>query len=286
MEIFLCAQSFDPILQISIDQEKGGISVRKYKNILLSRESRVAILTLNRPQKHNTFDLETWQELEAAAMELGECEDLGAVVVNANGPVFSGGIDLNQLQQTNLEFALKKVPWLQSVYNKWDDLPVPVIAAVQGPCYGAGVEFILACDIRIAAKSARFALPEVKLGLSPDMGGTTRLTRLVGPGQAKRFAIGCEEFDAEEARFMGIVEVVVDDQQLMDYTMKLAKRMAGNAPIAVKMAKKAINVAADSSLMAGLQFEQAQSVLCCGTEDLQEGIRSFFEKRKPVFKGR
>lgn len=165
-------------------------------------------------------------------------------------------------------------------------MPIPVIASVHGLCYGSAMELILGCDIRIASRDARFSIPEVRFGLSPDMGGTVRLTRLVGVGQAKRLIIGCDEITAEEAFQIGLIEILVDREELEEKTMKMARRIANLPPVAVRFAKKGINVADESSVAAGLLFEQAQSTFCCGTEDQNEGIDAFFEKRKPVFKGR
>ena len=258
----------------------------EYKTLLLSKADRVAILTINRPEKLNTITVEMWQELEQAAKEIEAMDDLGAVVINASGDHFTAGIDLGVLNEFNSEFVMKNLSWAQSVYSKWEELSVPVIAAMQGVCYGSGIELALACDIRIAAKDARISIPEVRFGLSPDMGGTTRLPRLVGPGQAKRLIIGCEEIDAEEAKNIGLVEIVVERDQLMERAMNLARNIADQPPVAVRMAKKGINLATESSLMAGLYFEQAQSIYCCGTQDQKEAIQAFFEKRKPVFSGR
>ncbi|MGE5396272.1 MAG: enoyl-CoA hydratase/isomerase family protein [Chitinophagales bacterium] len=257
-----------------------------YQNFILTREENVAILTLNRPDKFNTYGVGVWMELEQAFLELEDIDGLGAVVYNAAGEHFSAGIDLAELNQVNSQFIQKKLAWLQSVYTRIEDFPVPVIAAAQGMCYGSGTELILACDIRIAANNVRIAIPEVRFGLSPDMGGTTRLPRLVGPGQAKRLIIACEEVGAEEACQMGLVDLVVEPDNLLERAKKMARRIAAQPPIAVRMAKKGINLAVESSRMAGLLFEQAQSTFCCGTEDQKEAISSFFEKRRPVFKGK
>ena len=145
---------------------------------------------------------------------------------------------------------------------------------------------ILACDIRVAADNARFRLPEVSLGLAPDMGGTTRLTKLVGIGQAKRLIMANDEINAQEALRIGLVEFVVEGKDLDAKVMELAKRMAGMAPIAMRWAKRGINLASESSTTAGLMFEQAQSICCFMTEDIQEGISAVVSKRKPEFKGR
>lgn len=254
-----------------------------YESLLLNKEESIAILTLNRAHNFNLVNPDVWREIWEAGQEISAMDDLRAVVINAAGEHFSAGIDLASLQEFNSEMVAKNLPWAQSAYSIWEEMRVPVIAAVQGLCYGSAVEWILACDIRIAAKNARISIPEVRFGLSPDMGGTTRLTRLVGIGQAKRLIIGCEEIDAEEAKDIGLVEIVVDNEHLMERAMKLAKRIANLPPIAVRMAKKGINLASESSLMAGLYFEQAQSTYCCGTEDQKEAIKAFFEKRKPVF---
>jgi enoyl-CoA hydratase len=261
--------------------------MNEYKHLLIRKEGRVAILTLNRAEKMNTFNREVWKEIVKATDEIEEMDDLGAVIITGNGKHFSAGLDVNQLKDgANSETIRKNLPWEQAMYNKLEDFPVPVIAAIQGVCYGSATELVLACDIRIAAKDLRIAIPEVRFGLSPDMGGTTRLPRLVGAGQAKRLILGCEEIDAAEAKSIGLVEIVVEADELMEHAMKLATRIAAMPPMAVWMAKKGINLAAESGRMAGQLFEQAQSVFCCGTEDKQEATKAWLEKRKPEFKGK
>jgi enoyl-CoA hydratase len=258
----------------------------EFKHLLIEREDRVAIVTLNRAEHFNTLNHEVWQEIHDAAKAVEELGDIRAVVIKAAGDNFSAGLDVKVLGQGNSQDVLMNANWLQSIYTVWEDFPVPVIAAIQGVCYGGATEFILACDIRVAASNARIAIPEVRFGLAPDMGGTTRLPKLVGAGQAKRLIIGCEELDAQEAKEIGLVEIVVEPEKLMERTMKLAHKIAGMPPVAVRMAKKGINLAVESSRMAGLLFEGAQSVYCCGTEDMKEAVNAFFEKRKPEFKGR
>lgn len=258
----------------------------EYKHLLVRKEGHIAIMTINRAESFNTLGPEAWAEIDAAAVEIEAMEDVRAVVINAAGQHFSAGIDLKQLETFNSEIVMKSVAHSQAAYSKWEDLPVPVIAAIQGICFGSATELILACDIRIAAQNARIAIPEVRFGLAPDMGGTTRLTKLVGSGQAKRMIIACDEVDADEAKSIGLVEKVVETDRLMEEAMKMAERIASQPPVAVWMAKKGINLAAESSRMAGLLFEQAQTVYCCGTEDQKEAVAAFFEKRKPVFHGK
>lgn len=253
--------------------------------LLFRKEDSIGIITLSHPETLNAVNWELLEELEEVQKLIEQESSIRAVVINANGEHFSAGIDLKMLRQVNSQFILDKLQWLQNVYSRWQEWPIPVIAAIHGLCYGSAVELILGCDIRIAAEDTRLSIPEVRFALSPDMGGTTRLTKLVGTGQAKRLIMGCEEIDAAEASRIGLVEIVVPRDQLMERTLKLAKKMASLPPAAMRFAKKGINLAAESSVAAGLLFEQAQSAFCCDTEDLNEAIDAFFEKRKPEFKG-
>jgi enoyl-CoA hydratase len=257
-----------------------------YQHLLVEKQDRIAVLTINRAEKFNTFGPDVWLEMRAAAQEIEAMDDLGAVVICAKGDHFSAGIDLKDLNTFNSEIVFKTVAWSQAVYTTWEEFPVPVVAAIQGLCYGSAMELILSCDIRVAASNARFSIPEVRFGLAPDMGGTTRMTKLVGSGQAKRMIMCCDEIDAAEAKAIGLVEITAEPDALLATAMKYAKKMASLPPVAIKMAKKGINLAAESSVRAGLLFEQAQTTYCCGTEDQKEAIAAFFEKRKPVFKGR
>jgi enoyl-CoA hydratase len=253
--------------------------------LLLKRENNIATITLNHPE---TLNLVNWQllvEMDEIQNEIEKDESVRAVIINANGDHFSAGIDLKILEKVDSQFVLKNLNWLQRVYGRWQEWNIPVIAAIHGLCYGSAMELILGCDIRIAAEDSRFAIPEVRFALSPDMGGTTRLTKLVGVGQAKRLIMGCEEVNAQEAYDIGLIEIVVKREELMDRSLKLARRMANMPPAAIAFAKKGINLAGESSVTAGLLFEQAQSTFCCGTQDQNESIRAFFEKRKPEFKG-
>ncbi|NLF45951.1 MAG: enoyl-CoA hydratase/isomerase family protein [Syntrophomonadaceae bacterium] len=246
----------------------------------------VAILTLNHPEAMNIVDDKLFAELHELQNKIEADPSIRAVLIKANGPHFSAGIDLKLLNTIDSQFVAENLNFLQRLYGRWQEWHIPVVAAVHGICYGSAVELILGCDIRVAADDLRISIPEVRFGLSPDMGGTVRLTQLVGLGQAKRLILGCEELDAAEAKEIGLVEIVVPRDKLEERAFKLARRMAGMPPMAIRFAKRGINLANESSLAAGLAFEQAQSVFCCGTEDQTEAINSFFEKRKPEFKGK
>ncbi|MDD3852745.1 MAG: enoyl-CoA hydratase/isomerase family protein [Syntrophomonadaceae bacterium] len=258
----------------------------KYEYYDLEVNGPLAYVTLNRPDRMNMMGFGPWKEILSVQDEIEANRDIRVVIIKADGDHFSAGIDLRDLEQADSLSVADNINWLQRVYGRWQEMNPIVIAAVHGLCYGAGFEMICACDIRIAAEDAIFAIPEVRFGLSPDMGGSQRLPRLVGPGQAKRLILACEEIDGREARDIGFVEIVVPRDQLYERAEKLAKKIINNPPWAVRFGKKAINASMDSSLAGGLLLEQIQTIFCCGTEDQNEAIHAFFEKRKPEFKER
>lgn len=246
------------------------------KYLLFEVKNSIGTLTLNRPP-FNILEAGFYQELVEAEAYIETAEGIRCLIVNANGKCFSAGIDLNYLKTISSEYVLKHLPRLQKLYGFFQEQNYPVIAAVQGLCTGSGMELILGADIRVAADNARFSLPEVQLGLSPDMGGTSRLTRLVGVGQAKRIVIGGDEIDAEEAARIGLVEIVVPLEQLNERALKMAEKIAGCPEAAVRFAKKGINLTAEGGLYAGQMFEQAQSTYCCGTENFHNSVTAYME---------
>ena len=244
------------------------------KYFLFNLEKGIGVLTLNRPPL-NIFEAGFYTELAEVENYIEEQEGIRCVVINANGKHFSAGIDLNYLQNVSSQYVLDHLPKLQRIYGFWQEQNYPVIAAVQGMCVGSGLEFILGADIRIASEDALFALHEVQVGLAADMGGTSRLTRLLGVGQAKRLALTGERIGAEEALRIGLVEVVVPLEELNERAMKMAKGIARSPEAAVRFVKKGINATDEGGLRAGQIFEQAQSTYCCGTEDLQKAVAAY-----------
>lgn len=249
----------------------------------LEMEGPIATVTLNRPDRMNTMGFGPWKEIHRLQDEIEANRDIRVVIIKADGPHFSVGIDLKDLAGADAGFVIDNINYLQRTYTRWQEMNAVVIAAVHGLCYGAATEMITACDIRIASEDARFGIQEVNFGLAPDMGGTQRLPRLVGLGQAKRMILACEEIDAREAKEIGLVEIVVPREDLFARAEKLAKKIIEKPPWAVRFGKKAINASQDSSLAGGLLLEQIQSTFCCDTADQKEAIQSFFEKRKPSF---
>ncbi|MGE5381520.1 MAG: enoyl-CoA hydratase/isomerase family protein [Methylocystaceae bacterium] len=243
----------------------------------------LATVTINNPSKFNVMGEGPWREMQAIQDLIEDTADVRVVIIKAAGPHFSAGINLSELLSIDAKFVSKNISWLQRTYNRWQDLNAISIAAVQGFCYGSAFEMCTCFDIRVASEDAKFAIPEVRFGLSPDMGASQRLPRLVGPGQAKRLILACEEIDAKEAKEIGLVEIVVPLEELYPRTEKLAKAIINKPPWAVRFGKKAINISQDCSIGGGLLFEQVQSCFCCNTEDQNEAVNAFFEKRKPVF---
>ncbi|GAA0181442.1 enoyl-CoA hydratase/isomerase family protein [Clostridium sediminicola] len=256
------------------------------KLIKFEKQGKVGVIILDNAKRLNITGDEFFDELEEIQNEISVDNELGALAMVANGKNFSAGIDMKFLNSVSAEFMKKGLTRLQNLYSFWQELAIPIVAGIQGVCYGSGVELILGCDIRIAADNAKLCLPEVKFGLSPDMGGTTRLTKLVGIGQAKRIILSCEEVAAQEALNIGLVEKVVSVDELREYTIGFAKKMASYPSSGMRFAKKGINVAQESSVAASLLFEQAQSIYCCDTQDIKESTAAFIEKRKPNFIGK
>lgn len=257
--------------------------MNEFKFYRLEFNGPIATVTLNRPDRLNTLGAEPWKEVHLVQDAIEANRDVRVVIIKADGPHFSAGIDLNDLLAVDAQFVIDNINWLQRCYTRWQEMNPVVIAAVHGVCYGAAFEMITACDIRVAADNARFSIPEVRFGLSPDMGGSQRLPRLVGLGQAKRLILACEEIDAREAKEIGLVEIVVPLEELYPRVDKLARRIIEKPPWAVRFGKKAINASQDSSLAGGLLLEQIQSTFCCNTQDQNEAVQAFFEKRQPVF---
>ena len=209
---------------------------------------------------------------------------LRAVIIQTKGKHFSAGIHFSSLGILNSQLVMEAVSQPAHLLFLAGNR-IPVIAAVNGLCFGIATELILACDIRIAAEDSEFAIQST-VWLIPGSWRYHPLNQLVGVGQAKRMIMNCEQIKAEEALRIGLVEVVVKPEEVRDYAFKIAKNMCNFPPAGLRFAKLGINLANESSVAAGLFFEQAQATYCCGTEDQKEALQAFIEKRPPVFKNR
>jgi len=259
-----------------------------YQNLIVAREQGVGIITFNRPQALNALSRATVAELDAAIDELATDETVGAIVLTGAGEkAFVAGADIGEFNtipsaHQAAEFARRG----QAVLAKIEALPKPVIMALNGFALGGGCELAMAGDIRIAADTARLGQPEINLGLIPGYGGTQRLPRLVGRGMAKYLVLSGDMIDAAEAHRIGLVDFVVPAAELMEFTLKLARKLARKAPIALNLAKRAVNEGLEGTLAEGLLHEADLFGLVFATEDRVEGVSAFLEKRKPAFRGK
>ena len=257
-----------------------------YETLLLEREGRVAIVTINRPDKRNALNIKTREEGAALLEELRSDESVGVVVLTGAGDkAFVAGADIAEFAGRTA-MTQREVMTGRSLFTAIDTFPKPVIAMINGYCLGGGCELALACDIRIASETASFGQPEINLGIIPGGGGTQRLTRLVGEGKAMEMILTGEIIDAKTAFAIGLVNHVVPADQLRTTTMEVANRIADKSPIALMLAKEAVKIASRSNLDEGLRREVDLFALCFSTEDKNEGVSAFLEKRKPVFRGK
>jgi enoyl-CoA hydratase len=261
-------------------------SQSQYETLLLERRDRVAIITINRPDKRNALNIKTREEGAALLEELSKDDSVGVVVFTGAGDkAFIAGADIAEFAGRTANMQ-REVMHGRSLFTAIDSFPKPVIAMINGYCLGGGCELALACDIRIASENASFGQPEINLGIIPGGGGTQRLTRLVGEGKAMELILTGEIIDAQHAFAIGLVNHVVPLDQLEAKTMEIAGRIADKGPIALRMAKEAVKLASRSNLDEGLKREIDLFALCFATEDKDEGVKAFLEKRKPSFKGR
>ncbi len=259
-----------------------------YQYLLIDKEDNIAILTINRPDKYNALNDEVVAEISAALDDLTANDEVRAIIITGAGDkAFISGADIGMLQALGSSLAaVSNSRRGQATMLKVENLPKPVIAAVNGYALGGGLELAMACDIRIAADTAKLGQPEINLGLSPGYGGTQRLPRLVGKGMAKLLILTGDMIDAQEALRIGLVEKVVPLAELMDEAKALAKKLATKPPLTLAACKEAINLGLELDLERGLSIESFEFGVLSTTEDYEEGTTAFLEKRKPVFKGR
>jgi len=259
----------------------------EYVNLLLEVNDGIAIVTINRPKALNALNAATIYELDKMFDELGANSAVKAVIVTGSGEKsFVAGADITEMQSMS---AIEGRNWgklAQAVFNKIENLPKPVIAAVNGFALGGGCELSMACDIRIASEKAKFGQPEVSLGIPPGFGGTQRLPRLVGKGRAKEMLFTGDMIDAAEACKIGLANKVVEPEELMNTAKAMAQKIMSRAPVAVQVCKSAVNEGLDVDLESGIAYEAEIFGLCFATDDQKEGMTAFVEKRKPNFTGK
>lgn len=254
--------------------------------VKVAREDLVATVTLDRPEKLNALNGALRARLIEVIDELASDDAVRVIVIHGAGEkAFVAGADVAEFAGRTVD-EQRPVTYRRRVYEVIASCPKPVIAAVHGFCIGGGCELAVACDVRVADTTARFGQLEIRLGLIPGGGGTQRLTRLVGPGQALRMALSGDLIDASEAHRIGLVEILADEGGHVDAAVELARRMARWSPVALRLVKDSVRRAAELPLEEGLDYEKERFLEAFGSEDGREGVTAFVEKRDPVYRGR
>lgn len=255
-----------------------------YQNIILDTQERIAILTVNRPQALNALNRDTLLEIGRAVSDVAHDNQADILIITGSGEkAFVAGADIAYMQDLNAVEGRQFGLLGQQVFHSIETLEKPAIAAVNGFALGGGCELAMSCDFRIASAKAKFGQPEVGLGITPGFGGTQRLARLVGPAMAKQLLFTGEAIDAVEALRIGLVNRVVEPQQLLEVAQVTANKIRSNSPLAVRFCKSAVNEGLQTDIDRGMTIEADLFGICFSTLDQKEGMKAFLEKRPPQF---
>jgi len=255
-----------------------------YETILVETVGRVGVIRINRPKALNALNGQVMSEMTAALKAFDDDDSIGAMVVTGNEKAFAAGADIKEMSTKTAVDMLKG-----SFVDAWDDIRQigkPIIAAVSGWALGGGCELAMMCDMIVASETAKFGQPEINLGIIPGAGGTQRLTRAVGKALAMEIILADRKLSAEEALAHGLVNRVVPVERYLDEAIRLAQNIAERAPVAVRLGKEAVNHAYETTLAEGVAVERRLFHFLCATEDRDEGLAAFIEKRKPNWKGK
>ena len=257
-----------------------------YEDILYEERSGAAWITINRPKVHNCISHETNLELQHAWKKFRDDEDaFVAIFTGAGDKAFVAGADIHELDKRDTLRGRSETRRRQEVYTRIEQLEIPSIAAINGWALGTGLELAMACTLRVASSKARLGQPEVKLGITPGAGGTQRLPKLIGMGRAMEMILTGDPISAEQAFAMGLVNRIAEPDQLIDEVENLAKTLTSRPRLALQYAKEAVLRSGEGSLAEGLAHESYLHALSCGTQDKNEGVASFLEKREPKCTG-
>lgn len=258
-----------------------------FENLLFEKQGNVAVVTINRPKALNALNAATLQELSDVFDLLAKDDSVYVVILTGAGEkAFVAGADISYMKNLSAVEAREFALLGQAAFNKVENLPQPVIAAVNGFALGGGCELAMSCDIRLASDNAKFGQPEVNLGVPPGFAGTQRLPRLVGKGVAKELLYTADMIDAAEAHRIGLVNKVYPADELMAAATKMAEKIAAKGQIAIRLTKSAVNQGLEMDLARGMAYEAEVFGLVFSTEDQKEGMTAFLEKRKADFKGK
>lgn len=246
--------------------------------------SQIALIELNRPKELNALNPQLMQEVRDALLDLDRNDQVRVIIITGNEQAFAAGADIKQMADKS---AIDM--HLLDQFSTWDQIrktKKPIIAAVSGFALGGGCEFAMTCDMIIASETAKFGQPEIKIGTMPGAGGTQRLTRAIGKAKAMELILTGRFLSAQEAHFYGLVNKVVPVEFYLQEAVALAREIAALSPIAVQLAKEAVNRSFETLLDEGLMFERKNFYLTFASRDQKEGMQAFIEKRKPNFEGR
>ena len=256
------------------------------QTVQYKEERAVATIQLNRPEKKNSLNERMRLELEALLEEIAQKEPVRAVIITGGTEIFCAGADISEIEGTkSAEAAYRHAREFQLLFDQIESLPQPVIAAVSGYALGGGCELALAADFRIASDTARFGLPEIKIGAFPGGGGTQRLARLIGVAKAKEMILTGDPISAQEALGIGLVMKVTSKEKCLEEANSLAAKLAALPRLALQASKMLINRSQEIDLATGLEFEARTFGGIAHTHDLAEGTKAFLEKRTPNFTG-
>lgn len=244
----------------------------------------IALIQLNRPKELNALNPQLMGEVRDALQQLDKNDQVKVIIITGNDQAFAAGADIKQMaDKSAIDMQI------MDQFSTWDQIrktKKPIIAAVSGFALGGGCEFVMTCDMVVASETAKFGQPEIKIGTIPGAGGTQRLTKAVGKAKAMELILTGRFLSAQEAHFYGLVNKVVPIEMYMHEAVELAKEIAQMSPVAVQLAKEAINRSFETQLDEGLMFERKNFYLTFASEDQKEGMKAFIEKRKPAFKGK
>ena len=258
-----------------------------YKNLGFTVEDGIATMTIDRPEALNALNHATIEEMYDCVAKIAVNKDIKVVIITGGGKKsFVAGADIKEMATKDAIGGRDWGKYGQDCFTEIENLPQPVIAAVNGFALGGGCELACACDFRYASENAKFGQPEVGLGITPGFGGTQRVPRVVGRGYGKELIYTANMIDAQEAYRIGLVNKVVPQEELLATAMKTAKKIASNAEVAVQLAKTAINRGIDVDVRTGIAYEDEVFGLCFATDDQKEGMDAFINKRKAAFTGK
>jgi enoyl-CoA hydratase/carnithine racemase len=259
--------------------------VREFTEIKYELKAGVARVTINRPERLNALGMNLAEEFDALGGALADEKEVCVVLLTGEGRAFSTGRDLKESASHSKEDADRYQLLGMETVTKWENLPMPTIAAINGHAFGWGMEIALACDIRLAAEEATLCFPETALGVFPGAGGTVRLPRVIPAGLAKELIYTAKRFDGKEAERIGFVNRAYPADRLVDEASAMAEAIAANGPLGVRAAKKVIAHTQNMSMAQAIEFSNAVRLPLNFTRDFAEALAAFKEKRKPVFRG-